>query len=186
MTGEQQMRLGGWALLINALIGAVFALLLLFDVSYPRGVTLVQLVGVLLFLVGLQTIALLQPRGGQVQWIGLSVMALAAMIAGVGLILFLLDRELPDPLPFTSALCGMLGDLLVAAITLRQHAVPRWAAWLLAVSGVVNLVTGQLDGGDWLRIVAAGGAVLGAAAIAGYGSTAVARTASEQPALLAA
>jgi hypothetical protein len=185
MVGERNVRLCGWALLGNALIGAVFALLLLFDVSIPKGVTLIQIGGVLLFLVGLLAIPMLQPRGAQPQLLGLGLLALAAIIAGAGLTLYLFDSELPRGLPFTSALVGMLGDLLVGALTVRERVIPAWAGWLLALAGVVNFVTGQLDGGDWLRIVAALGALLGAVAVAGYGWTAVERGAEPRPALAA-
>jgi hypothetical protein len=143
----------------------------LFDLGSSTPLTSLQLLGVGLFLVGLVALAAVLQPFGRAGLIGVGLMAAGAAIACVLLTLSLSGSHVSEDVATTSALCGMLGDLIVGASSIRQRLFPVWAGWLLGISGVINFVTGQLDGGTWLRVVAAFGALLGAAAIAGYGWT---------------
>jgi hypothetical protein len=171
MNATQWLRLGGWILVANAVIGAFLAFWFLFDLGSSKPLTSLQLIGIGLLLVGLVALAAILQPYGRAGLIGVGLIAVGAAIAFVLLALSLSGNHVSEDVATTSALCGMLGDLIVGAISIRQRLFPIWAGWLLGISGVINFVTGQLDGGTWLRIVAATGALLGAAAIAGYGWT---------------
>jgi hypothetical protein len=165
-------QLGGWALLVSAAIGLVVVVALALDVSSSTPLALAQLMGSALFLLGLPAIQATQPATERLGQLGLALIGLAAAIAfAAGLLLLSGVGDIPPGVPITSALAGLAGDVLVAVLTLRARVFPAWVGWLLASSGVLNLVTGLLPKAVDLTALAVCGALLGVVAIAGYGGT---------------
>ena len=174
MTLTNRLDWRGWALIASAVISAILALNYLFDLSHGKAWMVAALLGTLLFMAGLTVVVALQ-EGDQLQLVGIGLMELAAAIAFVLTAIALFGGSFSDSLATTSAMIGMIGDVIVGALTIRRKVFPVWVGWLLGISGVVNFVTGQLDGGTWLRVVASIGALLAAGAIAAYGWIAVQR-----------
>jgi hypothetical protein len=72
-------QLGGWALLANALIGVLLSLdMLVSGANTPAPLTIVQLIGLLLFIAGLPSIQAIQPQTGRLGQLGLLLLALGA------------------------------------------------------------------------------------------------------------
>jgi hypothetical protein len=166
-------QLGGLALLASALLGVVVTLGVLLDPSQSSPlVELARLGAPLCLLLGLPAIQATQPATGRAGQVGLGLMGLAAAIAFVVTLRSLAGgADFAPVVPFASAFAGMVGDVLVGALTVRTRVFPTWVGWLLAVSGLINVGTGLLSGAIDLIALAVFGAVLGLLAIAGYGWT---------------
>lgn len=176
MAGMSYRQLGGWALVGGGVIGAILALLALFSVARSDALLVVQLVAILLVIVGLPVIQLAQPAAGRLGWLGIGLMELAAVIALVIVALsWLTNADIPSAAPFTSALAGLIGDILVGYLTVRVRVFPTWIGWTLAATGVVNFVAGLLPPSDVVAVVAELFAIAAAAALAGYGWSIVQR-----------
>ncbi|HEX9036812.1 MAG TPA: hypothetical protein VF808_07455 [Ktedonobacterales bacterium] len=174
VTGYHQF--GGWALLINGvgtvLLGLLGLLSYLYVLSYPAADTLApyQLVGLALFILGLPVIQLTQTRAGRLGWLGIGLMELGAVMALVYILLsWLTSVDTPSFVPFTSALAGLIGDLLVGYLTVRVGVFfPKWAGWSLAAAGLINFTLGLTPPSNILGIVASLFAMLGGLAIVAY------------------
>lgn len=176
MASMSYRQLGGWALLGGGLISAVLALLMLFNVPASDALRVVQLVATLLVIVGLPAIQLTQPTTGQLGWLGIGLMELAAVIAFIVVsISWLTSADIPSAVPFISALAGLAGYVLVGYLTIRAHIFPAWTGWALAAVGVVNFAAGLLPASAALAVIAGLFALAGAVAIAGYGWSIVQR-----------
>lgn len=167
-TGYRQ--LGGWALVINGLVGVLLAVMAIFSMPRPDALVVVQLIGILLVIIGLPAIQLAQPATGRLGWLGIGLMELAAVIAFAVVSLFwLTNADIPSAVPFTSALAGFLGNVIVGYLTVRARVFPAWIGWTLAAWGVVNFASGLAPDISGLGVVVGLFEIAGAVAIAGYG-----------------
>jgi hypothetical protein len=174
MQNIQARSLGGWALLINAGVGALLLLVDLTNIGMATPLAVLHLLALALFLLGLPAIQATQPQTGRAGQLGLTLMGLAAAIAFIVVLLALAGVEDVGPvIPLMSALSGLVGDLLIGFLTVRAGTFPAWTGWLLALAGAANFGIGLFSGAADLSLAAALGSLLGIAAIAGYGWTIV-------------
>jgi hypothetical protein len=167
--------IGGWALLSNALLTLILAIVMATSFS---GDTLFLVIGEvlsILLLVGLPAIWAMQPhtgRLGQLGLIGVWCLGIAAGMAFLVRLAFLSSSiEVGDLIPLSSALFALVGSLLLGWATIRAAIFHPAIGWLLIVYGVLNLVGGLLPasiGAELLDIIATLAQV---GAIAGYGWT---------------
>jgi hypothetical protein len=170
MNGLDTRLLAGWALVISGLVNVVFSVVVIFNLPQPGALMIIVSLATLLLIVGLPAVQLSQPATGWPGWLGIGLMELAAVIAFVVSLLSLLTSlNIPSGVPFTSALAGMIGDILVGLLTIRARVFPAWIGWALAISGVVNFAGGLLPNQPWLPVVVGLFEIAGAVAIAGYG-----------------
>jgi hypothetical protein len=164
--------LGGWALLINALL--TFCILI--GVNASLGDAAFYLVAgeaaSLLLVAGLLAIWTIQPQTGLVGQIGLWCLGIATAIAFVVRVVLLFGiSDVGDFIPFSSALIGMVGSLLVGWVTIRAKVFHPAIGWLLIVSGVLNLIGGLLPGGTGAALVGIIAGLAEAVALGGFGWT---------------
>jgi len=170
-------QLGGWALLANALIGVLLSLdMLVGGANTPPPVTVVQLIGLLLFIAGLPAIQAMQPQTGRLGQLGLLLLGLGAGIAFIVVAVYLAGGSTPSFLSFTSALTAVVGSVVVGWITIRAKVFPSWIGWLLLVTGVLNFAAGYLPAGMLTTTVDVIVGVATSLPIAGYGWSIVQRT----------
>jgi hypothetical protein len=180
-------QLGGWTLLANALIGVILSVeMLVGGTSTPPPVTIVQLLGFLLFIAGLPSIQASQPQTGRLGQLGLVLLGLGAGIAFIVVAAYLAGSSTSSILFYSSAISALLGGVLVGWLTVRAGVFPSWIGWLLLVTAVLGFAAGYLPSGTLGTV---GGFVVGmvsAVPIAGYGWVIVQRTraayAQERPA----
>lgn len=166
---------GGWALLVDA---ALTLVLLITMSAALGGATLFLLIGEalsLLYIVGLVAVWLMLPRTGRlgrIGQIGLWCLSIAAAIAfGVRLALLVGTVDVAELVPFSSALFGLLGGLLVGWVTIRTRVFHPVIGWLLIVSVALNLVGGLLPTGIVASAMSIVGPLAQAGAVSGYGWT---------------
>lgn len=173
--------LGGWALLINALLalGIVIG-----KNTIEGGDTFYLVVGEvlsLLLLIGLLAIWVRQPQTGRLGLIGLWCLGIATGIAFVvRLVLLVSNADVGDILPLSSALFGLVGSLLVGWTTIQAKVFHPAIGWLLIVWGVLNVAGGLLPAGTGATIL---GIIVGLAevgAIGGYGLMILRHVSAEQ------
>lgn len=123
-------------------------------------VTLITLIGSLLFVIGLPGVYLRQAgRAGVLGLVGFILLFFAILLEGAtfssiqATILPFLAQKAPqflagNSLPvgvflllIVSGLMQMIGSILLGIATMRAHVFPRWAGILLIVSGIIFLLT---------------------------------------------
>jgi hypothetical protein len=163
--------IGGWALLINALL----TLFILIGMTTSVGGTLLSLVAgevlSLLLLVGLLAIWTMQPHTGRLGLIGLWCLGIATSIAFFVRLVVLLSTIDVDTLAFLSALFGLVGSFLVGWVTIRAKVFHPMIGWLLIVGGVLNFAGGLLPGGIGATLVGIIAGLAQVGAFGGYGWT---------------
>jgi hypothetical protein len=135
-------RLQGLALILSAV-----CLLL---TAFVGETSIVVMIGVILFILGIPAIYSAQPSG----WVGLAgivLLELAALIA-LGFRLHLVPSSLGDSLSLSSALLGMLGAVIVGWLTTREHVFPAWVGWVFMAQGLLNFITGLFNIGAQGRL----------------------------------
>lgn len=176
--------IGGWALLINALLTLLFLLGMTASVG---GDTLYLVTGEVfcpLLIAGVLAIWAMQPQTGRLGQIGLWCLGIATSIAFLVRLAILFSSLDVDTPAFLSALCGMVGSLLVGWVTIRAKVFHPAIGWLLMVGGVLNVVGVLLPAGI---DIAVGGIIAGlaqAGATGGYGWTMLRRAPVAQRASL--
>jgi hypothetical protein len=163
--------IGGWALLINALLTFILAIAL----ATPFGSdTLFMVIGAvlsLLLLVGLPAIWAMG-RLGQIGLIGVWCLGIAAGIALLVRLDFLFSSvDVEELLPLSSALFALLGSLLLGWATIRATIFHPALGWLLIVGGVLNFSGGLLPTGSGTELMDIIATLAQVGAIAGYGWT---------------
>ncbi len=174
--------IGGWALLINALL----MLFLLIGMNTVGGTdTLYLVIGEalsLLFIVGLLAIGGMQPQAGRLGQIGLWCLGIATGIAFlVRLLLLVGTLDVGDLLPLSSALFGLVGSLLLGWVTIQAGVFHPVIGWLLIAWGVLNLIGGLLPGGAAATVVGVITTLAQVGALGGYGWTMLRRAPVAQP-----
>lgn len=170
-------QLGGWALLANAAIGVLLTVeMLIGGGNTPTPVTIVQLLGFLLFIVGLPAIWALQPQTGRLGQLGLALMGLGAGIAFIVVAMYLAGSSTISLVAWSSAIAGGLGSVLVGWLTVKARVFPAWIGWLLLVTAVLNFATGYLSSGTVATLVGFMVGLALALPIAGYGWVIVQRS----------
>jgi hypothetical protein len=167
--------IGGWALLINALLTLIIAIAMTTSVG---GANLSLMIGEalsLLLIVGLPAIWAMQPhtgRLGQIGLIGVWCLGIATGIAFlVRLVVLVGSFDVGDLVPLSSALFGLVGSLLLGWATIRAAIFHPAIGWLLIVGGVLNVAGGLLPAGAGTTTVGIITTLAQGAAIAGYGWT---------------
>ena len=157
-------RLQGWALIISAVIDLVG---LIAPGSSP--VRFLFIIGAVLLIFGVPAIQSVQPEG-TLGWVGIVLIELAAVIALIVNISAMTGgTDLGSALPLTSAIAGMIGEVIIGWLTTRRSVFPQWAGWAFIVHGVLNLVGGLFEGGSLASVLGIVVALVGAAALFGYG-----------------
>ncbi len=125
------------------------------------------LIGVVLFLFGIPAINASQPSGS-IGWIGIILIALAAVIAfGFRLGVFG-STGFEDALIATSVLGALAGRIITGWLTIKKQVFSPWLGWGLIAVGVVNL-TGSLSLGSLGIAISIALTLLDAAVLALYG-----------------
>jgi hypothetical protein len=176
--------IGGWALLINALL---ILLLFIGMIASLGGDVLSLVVGEVLsplLIVGLLAIWAMQPQTGRLGLLGLWCLGIATSMAFFVRLVVLFSSLDVDTPAFISALFGLVGSLLVGWVTIRAKVFHPAIGWLLMVGGVLNVVGGLLPAGIGFAV---GGIITGlaqAGATGGYGWTMLRRAPVAQRASL--
>jgi hypothetical protein len=156
-------RLQGWALVLSAVIN------LLGFFSFDSGVvTIVRLIGVVLFIFGLPAINSVQPMGST-GLIGVLMVMLAALIALVANVTGMLGNSINPSFFLVSAIVGTLGRIIVGWLTTREKVFSSWAGWAFIIEGLFNFVGGTFAIGALSSIFNIVILFAGSAAQAGYG-----------------
>lgn len=178
--------IGGWALLGNALLSLV---LLLEAATGSDGSALSLVIGEvlsLLFILGLFAIWAAQPHHGQVGRIGqlgLWCLGVATGIAFLVRLAVLVGAvDVADILPFSSAVLGLLGSILLGWATIRARVFHPLIGWLLILGGALNLIGGLLPSSAVATAVGVVATLAQAGAIGGYGWTMLRGAMIAQPA----
>jgi hypothetical protein len=175
--------IGGWALVINALLTLVILIGMTTSIG---GNTLSAVIGEalsLLLVAGLVAIWDMQPhagRVGQIGLIGIWCLGVATGIAFLVRLAFLFSSiDVGDLIPFSSALFGLVGSLLLGWATIRAAIFHPIIGWLLILGSVLNIV-------EWLLPAGAGQTLLGiivtllqTGALGGYGLTILRRATTD-------
>ncbi len=157
-------RLQGWALIVSAAI----VLLALVRADSPV-MTAIFIVGALLFILGVPVIQSVQ-HGGAAGLIGTILLELGAVIALLVNIMMLSGSAgFGQAIPFTSALAGALGRLVVGWITTQKKVFAPWIGWAFIVEGILNFLGGVLQLGALAPVISIIVPLVGAAALFGYG-----------------
>lgn len=169
--------IGGWALLINALL----TLFILIGMTTSVGGALLSLVAgeviSLLLIVGLLAIWAMQPQTGRLGQIGLWCLGIATSMAFFVRLIVLLSTIDVDTPAFISALFGLVGSLLVGWVTIRARVFHPAIGWLLIMGGVLNFAGGLLPGGIGATLVGIIAGLAQVGAFGGYGWTILLRRA---------
>jgi hypothetical protein len=167
--------IGGWALLINALL---ILFILIGMTTSVGGDTLSLIIAEALsplFIVGLLAIWAMQPHAGRLGLLGLIGLWCLGIAAGIAflvrLVLLVSAIDVGDLVPLSSALFGLVGSLLVGWVTIRAKVFHPTIGWLLIVGGVLNLIGGLLPAGAGTPLVGIITTLAQASAIGGYGWT---------------
>jgi hypothetical protein len=178
--------IGGWALLVNAFL----TLILLITMSTSSGGdTLSTSIGEALSLsliVGLVAIWTMQRhvgRPGQMGLIGVWCLGIATGIAFVVRLAVLVGPiDVVDLIPFSSAVFGLVGSLLLGWATIRAAVFHPIIGWLLILGGVLNFVGGLFLAGSGQTLVGMIAALAQAGALGGYGWTILRQANTDAPA----
>src|SRR5512138_2236425 len=157
-------RLQGAALIISAVINLVGLL-----GSGTSAVRILFVIGALLLIFGVPAIESVQ-QAGMLDWAGIALIELAAIIALVLNISFMSGAGISSSaLPLASAILGGIGRVIVGWLTTQRDAFMKWVGWAFLAEGVLNLIGGLMGGSSLAEIVGILVALLGAAALLGYG-----------------
>ncbi len=157
-------RLQGAALIISAVIDLIGLI-----GSGTSAVRYLFVLGALLLMFGIPAVQSLQPAG-TLGWIGIGLIELAALIvlilnvttvSGAGVV--------SSAIPLLSALAGGIGRVIVGWITTRRDVFPQWVGWAFIAEGVLNFIGGLLNAAPLASAIGIIVALLGAAALLGYG-----------------
>lgn len=176
--------IGGWALLINALLTLCILIGMTTSVGGDMLYLMIGEVISLLLIVGLLAIWDMQPHTGRLGLVGLWCLGIATSIAFLVRLVVLLSTIDVDTPAFISALFGMVGSLLVGWVTIRAKVFHPAIGWLLIVGGVLNLIGGLLPAGIGAELVGIISGLAQGIAIGGYGWTMLRRAPSAQRAAL--
>jgi hypothetical protein len=170
MSRSTYLRLAGWALVVNAVIGFILFLDWAFDLSQPDALVVLHLLGLLLFIAGLPALQLVEPRLGRNGQIGIGLTQLGAAIAFVVILLNLVSSvEAASAVTFTSSLAGMLGYVMLGVLFVRGRYFRIWVGAFLVVAGIINFVTGQVSSASGWDVVIGVGWLMEVLAIAQLG-----------------
>jgi hypothetical protein len=157
-------RLQGAVLIISAVIDLVGLI-----GSGTSAVRFLFLIGALLLIFGVLAIEPVQ-QAGTLDWVGIALIELAAIIA---LMLNILSMSgggnLSIAIPLTSAILGGIGRVVVGWLSTRRNVFPVWAGWAFIAEGVLNFIGGLLGNAPFAEPVGILVALLGAAALFAYG-----------------
>jgi hypothetical protein len=163
---------GGWALVINALLAVI---LLLVQVSGEQTSIAFLLIGEalsLLLIIGLFALWPMLASAGRVAQVGLWCLGLATAVAFfVRLAMLLGVSDISESIPLTSAVLGCVGSVLVGWATIRTKTFHSIAGWLLIVGGTVNLIGGFLPASVLMVVIGPVSTLAQAGAFAGFGWT---------------
>jgi hypothetical protein len=175
MRDLQVRRLGGWALLINAVLTLLILITMTTSVG---GVTFILLIGEVLsplLVVGLMAIWALQPHAGRLGQIGLIGIWCLGIATGIAFLVRLAvlvgSVDVGDPFLLSSALFGLVGSLLLGWATIQAQVFHPVIGWLLIVGGVLNVAGGLLPAGVGQTLVDVVTILAQAGAVGGYGWT---------------
>jgi hypothetical protein len=190
MRDLQVRRLGGWALLINAVLTLLILITMTTSVG---GVTFILLIGEVLsplLVVGLMAIWAMQPHAGRLGQIGLIGVWCLGIATGIAFLVRLAvlvgSVDVGDFIPLSSALFGLVGSILLGWATIQAKVFHPAIGWLLIAGGVLNFVGGLLPPGAGALLVSILTTILQTGAVGGYGwtmlhSAQTAQRAPEQP-----
>ncbi len=157
-------RLQGAALIISAVINLVGLI-----GSGTSPVRYLFLLGALLLIFGVPAIELVQ-RAGTLDWVGIVLIELAAIIALVlNIVSMSGGGSFSSAIPLTSAILGAVGRVIVGWLTTQHRDFPVWAGWTFMAEGVLNFVGGLLGNAPFAEALGIVVALLGAAALFAYG-----------------
>jgi hypothetical protein len=166
--------IGGWALLINALLTLFILIGMTTSIGGANRSLIITEVFSPLFIVGLLAIWAMHPHTGRLGQIGL----IGAWCLGIGAVMGYLVRLVflarcinVDTPAFISALFGLVGSLLLGWATIRAKVFHPVIGWLLIVSGVLNVAGGLLPAGAGQTLVSIITTLAQAGAVGGYGWT---------------
>jgi hypothetical protein len=167
--------IGGWALLINALLTFIVAISMATSFGGAHLFLMIGEVLSLLLLVGLPAIWAMQPHTGRLGRLGLIGVWCLGIATGIAflvrLVIIVSAFDVGDLVPLSSALFGLVGSLLLGWATIRAAIFHPTIGWLLIVGGVLNLVGGLLPAGIGTELLAIIATLAQGGAIAGYGWT---------------
>jgi hypothetical protein len=157
-------RLQGWALVAGGPVGLLT--LLRSDSPFFR---ILFLVGTLLFMAGVPAIDSVQSFG-ILGLIGIILLELGALIALVlGLMALGGGSDVNAAMPFTSALAGGVGRVIIGWLTVERKSFAPWIGWAFLVEGLLNFLGFVMQAAFLGPILALVVPIVGAAALIGYG-----------------
>ncbi len=157
-------RAQGWALIISALLSLLG--ILGSDAPVLRDLLLI---GAILFILGVPAIAAVQ-RLGVAGTVGIILVEIAAVIALLlNLMAFVSSASIGGAIPFSSALAGALGRVIVGWLTTRENVFPAWVGWAFIAEGLLNFLSGLIQSPAAASALAVVLPLIGAAALVGYG-----------------
>jgi hypothetical protein len=157
-------RLQGAALIISAVIGLVGLI-----GSGTAAVRALFILGGLLLIFGVPAIELVQ-QAGMLDWVGIALIELAAIIALVLNIGSVSGASITSSaIPLLSAILGGVGRVIVGWLTIQRGAFMKWVGWAFVAEGILNLVGGLIGSSALASAVGILVVLLGAAALLGYG-----------------
>ncbi len=157
-------RAQGWALIISALLSLLG--ILGSDAPVLRDLLLI---GAILFILGVPAIAAVQ-RLGVAGTVGIILVEIAAVIALLlNLVAFVSSASIGGAIPFSSALAGALGRVIVGWLTTRENVFPAWVGWAFIAEGLLNFLSGLIQSPAAASALAVVLPLIGAAALVGYG-----------------
>lgn len=167
--------IGGWALLINAVLMVVLLITITASVGSASVSVIIGEVLSILFIVGLVGIWASQPhtgRLGQVCLLGIWCLGIAATIAFLVRLTALAGSiDVGDLIPLSSALFGLAGSILLGWATIQAKILHPAIGWLLIAGGALNFVGGLLPPGAGALLVTILATILQTGAVGGYGWT---------------
>lgn len=157
-------RLQGAALIISAVIDLIGLI-----GSGTPAVRVLFIIGGLLLIFGIPAIQSVQPAG-TLQWIGIILIELAAVIALVLNVMSMSGgANFGETIPLISAVAGLLGRLIVGWLTTQRDEFMKWVGWAFMADGVLNFIGDLITNSPLAFGIGVLGALAGAAALLGYG-----------------
>lgn len=176
--------IGGWALLLNALLTLCFLIRMTASLGGGTFYLVAGEVFCPLLIVGLLAIWAIQPQTGRLGQIGLWCLGIGAGMAFLVRLVILFSTIAVDTPAFISALFGMVGSLLVGWVTIRAKVFHPAIGWLLIVGGVLNLIGGLFPAGSGTTLAGLIAGLAQVGALGGYGWTMLQRALVAQRASL--
>jgi hypothetical protein len=168
--------IGGWALVINAVVSLLF--LVMYQTAGGDVSVAFLLLGEALSLLLIVGVFVLWPELEHTGWVGqiglwcLALATIMAFLVRLALLLGVNDAGvLGDIAPLASAVLGCVGGVLVGWATIQTKTFHPIMGWLLIVGGVLNLLGGLFDSGAVVTLLGIISALANVGAFAGYGWT---------------